>query len=176
MSRSQRFVFSKKTILIASIGAVVISSGVITSALMYQNDNTQKSGDTVAKNVDEPQFGTVLPNGKTADNLGGWTRISPPENDPVYAYTDSINKIPITVSQQPLPTSFKTNQEAQVAELAKKFNATAAINAGKTKAYVGTSAKGPQSVIFAKNNLLILIKSEQKIEDSAWAEYINSLR
>lgn len=121
-------------------------------------------------------YQTVLPSGKSIDDLGGWQRISPPEGDPVFAYNDSIDGISVNVSQQPLPRSLKESPDQWVADLAKKFNATTRISADGNPVYVGTSAKGPQSAIFRKDELLVLIKSESKIEDQSWATYARSLQ
>lgn len=132
-----------------------------------QNDTTTTDGTI--------NYQTMLPAGKSIDDLGGWQRVSPPEGDPVFAYTDSIDGISISVSQQPLPKSLKGDVDGWVADLAKKFNATTRIAADDISVYVGTSAKGPQSAIFTKDNLLILIKSETKIEDQSWATYARSL-
>lgn len=122
-----------------------------------------------------PDYKTVLPKEKSISELGGWKRVSPPKNDPVFAFTDTIDNVPITVSEQPLPESFKNNTSGQVAELAQKFNATEKIDAGDITVYIGTSSKGPQSVIFTKNNVLVLIKSEKKIQNTSWANYAQLL-
>lgn len=122
-----------------------------------------------------PAYSTLSPGGRPVEELGGWKRVSPPENDPVFAFTDQINGVEIAVSQQPLPASFRNDTDAQVAELAKKFNATAKIDAGTTVLYAGTSTKGPQSVIFTKMGLLILIKSQEKIDDGTWVKYVKNL-
>ena len=172
MSTESRFVLSKKTILITGVIAIVIISGIVTAVVINANKQTTISSQ---ETKDAPEYKTILPNGASIESFSGWTRISPPENDPVYAYKDTVKNVSVTVSEQPIPESFKDNLDTQVSEVAKKYNATAQIDAGGTKAFVGTSAKGPQSVIFAKNNLLILIKSSQKIENKNWVEYIESL-
>lgn len=123
----------------------------------------------------EPTYETVLPKDKSVRELGGWKRVSPPEKEPVFAYADTIDGIPITVSQQPLPQNFTANTDSQVAELAQKFNATNKLEAEGMTIYVGTSSKGPQSVIFTKNKLLILIKSDKKVSDTSWIAYAKSL-
>jgi len=123
-----------------------------------------------------PSYTTMLPKGKSVESLGGWKRVSPPGKDPVFAFSDSIDSVPISVSEQPLPQSFKNDTSGQVAELAQKFSATDKLDAGSMTVYIGTSSKGPQSVIFAKNNLLVLIKSEKKIEDASWTTYVQSLQ
>jgi len=152
----------KQTIIIA--GSVVIVSAALfaTSQLVL--------GDT-----EKPSYRTVAPYGKSDQDSIKWRRVSPPGQDPVFAYSDAIKDTPISVSQQPLPRSFLKNTDESVAELAKKFNATTKIDAFGTPAYLGTSAKGPQSVILTKNGLLIMIKSQQKVPNQLWAEYIQSL-
>lgn len=123
----------------------------------------------------KPDYETVLPAGKSIRELGGWKRVSPPEKEPVFAYADVIDGVSVSVSQQPLPASFKRDTDNQVAELAKKFNATHKIDGNDSSIYVGTSAKGPQSVIFTKGDVLVLIKSQKKINDTAWTAYAQSL-
>jgi len=123
-----------------------------------------------------PSFKTLIPTGKTINDLGGWTRVSPKNVDPVFAFVDKIGNIPINLSQQPLPDSFKTDTNDQIASLASDFKATEKITINNTTVYIGTSAKGPQSVIFSKNNLLVLIKSSVEINNNEWANYINSLQ
>jgi len=172
MRRSIHSLLTKKTILIAGSIILVVIGLIVTLAVISNSKSSQADQSTTKES---PGFQTVLPNNTSVDALGGWTRISPPENDPVFAYTDTINDVSITVSQQPAPSSFKNNLDTEVAEVAKKFNATSQLDAGSVKAYIGTSAKGPQSVIFVKNNLLILMKSVQKIDDSKWISYIKSL-
>lgn len=139
---------------------------------LWVRQSTSRNATSVSKT---PEYTTVLPKGKDAEALGGWKRISPPENDPVFAYSDTIGKVPVSVSQQPLPATFKNDIDNKVAEVAQKFNATNKLDADGTTVYIGTSAKGPQSVIFTKNNLLILIKSANKIKDAAWIDYIKTL-
>lgn len=102
--------------------------------------------------------------------------MSPPDGTPVFAYTDEIDGVRISVSQQPLPEKFFESTDSQLDELAKSFNTTNEIAANGVKVYMGTSSKGPQSVIFIKNGLLILIKSQSKIDDASWARYAESLK
>lgn len=158
----------KKTILVVIIALAV--AAIIAGILIVRSNSANKDGMLL-----KLDYQTILPSGKTITNLGGWQRVSPPESDPVYAYTDTIKGVSVSVSQQPLPDSFKDDADTQVTDLAKKFNATAQIDSDGVIVYIGTSAKGPQSVIFTKNDLLILIKSQQKISDTDWANYIASL-
>lgn len=123
-----------------------------------------------------PKYKTIVPAGKTIQDFGGWTRVSPPDRNPVFAYIDHIGAIQINVSEQPLPEDFSTDIEGQVGLLAAGYSANTQIKAGKITVHIGTSAKGPQSVIFAKGNLLILIKSQAVIPNSEWITYIENLK
>jgi hypothetical protein len=123
-----------------------------------------------------PSYSTIIPNNKSIDKLGGWTRVSPVTSNPVYAYVDSIGSIPISVSEQPLPSSFKSNSATQVQNLAKNFNASESFYVGSLKVYIGTSVSGPQSLIFTTDNLLVLIKSSAQITTQKWTSYIATLQ
>jgi len=171
MSAKKRFVITKKAFVITAAISVVILACVSVILLSQQNS----TNTDLNKNTEQPRFATLLPEGKSIEKLGGWIRISPPSTEPVFAYNDAIGDVSINVSQQPLPESFKEAVDTQVAGLAKQYSATKKINAGLVKVYIGISSKGPQSVIFTKNNLLILIKSQQKIDDKDWSKYIESL-
>lgn len=132
------------------------------------------SVETIKK--EDPGFQTILPTGKTATDLGGWTRVSPPSSEPAYAYTDKIDGNSIIVSQQQLPEDFKSDTAEQVRELAEGFNAKEKININDNTIYIGTASNGVQSVIFTKNNLLILIKSYNNISENSWIKYIESMQ
>lgn len=167
----------KKTIAFTTI--LALSVGGFFTGRQYLTDNQlsiSTSGIGQSENAGfEPDFTALLPSGKSIASLGGWQRVSPPENEPVYVYTDKINGVPINVSQQSLPESFKTNVDQQVAEQAKQFGATTVIDDEGLKFYIGTSAKGPQSVVTAKNGVLILIMSQSKVENAAWTDYVKAL-
>lgn len=157
-----------KRVFVIGLVLAVIAVAIGIGLLIYFNTSSKQALTT-------PDYQTVLPKGKSIEELGGWQQVSPPGSDPVFAFADTVDGVSVSVSQQPLPESFKTDIEGRVAELAKKFNATTQLEADDMTVYVGTSAKGPQSVIFTKKGLLVLIKSQQKIQDSAWTAYISSL-
>lgn len=172
--RIRAFFRGKKTAVI--ISGVVLLVGIFTAELIRQHNITKTYGTTNPnKIIENLEYQTVLPTGKSITELGGWRRVSPPTGDPVYAYNDTIDGISISVSQQPLPQSFSNDSVGQLAELAKQFNATTKLDRGNTTIYVGTSAKGPQSALMVKNGLLILIKSQEKVSDNAWAKYAQAL-
>ena len=177
-AKTKAFFSSCKKVYILVFAVAVI--GVVGASTVIRHEQkvaqTQSSQNNVNEILENLEYQTVLPESKSITQLGGWRRVSPSDSDPVYAYTDKINDVAISVSQQPLPESFKQGGiDSNVADVAKKFNATASFDAGTTTAYSGTSAKGPQSVIFTKNSLLILIKSQANIDEDAWVRYVKSL-
>ncbi len=132
--------------------------------------------DVLAASDKGPQFETVLPTGKSIDDLGGWGRVSPPEKDPVYAFVDTIGSITVRVSEQPLPSGFKDDIASSVRDVAKQFTANDTIQVDGNTIYVGTSEKGPQSLILSLKGLLILIRSDDKVSNDQWAAYVASLK
>ncbi len=165
-------------------GAVAGVAIVVVAALLFatHRPHTITASTTGVKGASSaglvrgtPSYSTLLPSGKSIDSLGGWYRVSPSNSDPVYAFADRIGSVQLDVSEQPLPGSFTQNTAEQIAQLAQSFSANEKIVAGDTIFYVGTSAKGPQSVILTKSDLLILIKSDSIIPNDQWAAYISAL-
>lgn len=174
----RRLFSTKRGMALACIIAVVLVSVSVAASSAHKQNIAKKAASAAIdqhKILENLEYQTVLPESKSIDALGGWKRVSPPNTTAVYAYVDAIDGIAVSVSQQPLPANFKNDIDSQVAELAKKFDATDKLTAGDTKVYYGTSAKGPQSVIFTKNGLLILMKSQAKISPDSWTKYIKSL-
>ena len=156
--------FTTKTNLIIAVGAATLLVMLALWSPWHSN------GSSTA-----PTFSSVTPRNTDIKALGGWQKLTPPDGSSVYIYSDTIDGIAVSVSQQSLPKSFKTNVAAKVAEMAKGYNATTEIPAHGTKAYIGTSGDGPQSVLFTKNDVLILIKSRAVVANDSWSAYINSL-
>jgi hypothetical protein len=137
-------------------------------------NNPQVAGDITYKV--NPDYAIMSPDGKGVDDLGGYALITP-QNEPnkAYAYADKINGIPIKVSQQKLPDSIK--QDAlKLQDLASQFNANDKIEVDDRTAFVGTSVNGPQSVIFAREDIMVLIASDAKIPNQDWVKYLGNLR
>lgn len=166
-AKARKFLTNKKAVSLASVVIIIGAGAVVYLAAAHNKQADQTSSDT-------PTYTTITPADKTAGTVT-WKRVSPPNSDPVFAYADKVDNVAIMVSQQPVPNNFKDDIDGKTAELAKGFGASTKIDAGDTTAYLGTSSDGPQSVIFVKNNLLILMKSQTKISNDAWADYIKTL-
>lgn len=172
LSPRARKAFSSKAILFTVVLIVSLSSIFVLALWASTQENPSSSTPQTA-----PDYQTVLPSNKTIHQLGGWQRVSPADAAPAYAYIDTIDNIRINVSQQLLPDDFMENTDQRIDDLARGFSATTELALeGGDRLYIGTSARGPQSAIIIKNGLLILIKSENKINDSAWKSYAESLK
>jgi hypothetical protein len=174
INRKIQIAFALFIIVIAASGVYYFASNNTTVGQADKHQDDSYTVNDLKKGA--PDYSTVAPAEKDIDSLGGWTLISPPNSDPVYAYADKIGNVSISVSQQPLPDDIKEDVDKGIAQLARGFNANEKITIGETIVYIGTSGDGPQSIIFTKNNLLILIKSTDKINSDLWANYINSMR
>lgn len=163
--------------VIAVIIIAVLFVASISGYLVFEHNRAASSipGSKITLPKGTPTYSTILPSGKSSTELGGWTRISPPTSNAVYAYVDKIGTVQISVSEQPLPDSFKNNIEIQVQQLAEAQGASEKITVGALTVHLGTYDKNTQRAIFSKNNLLILITSTGTITNNDWANYINSL-
>lgn len=166
--------------------AVFILAGIIIIALPYTKHNATKTLDTntSVSSTDrkigkltkgEPEFDALIPDGKTIDQLGGWTVVSPPDSDPAYSFADYIDGVKVIVSQQKMPEGISEDGSLNIDQIAAGYNANEKLNVGGKIVHLGSSSKGPQSLITEKSGLLILIKSTSKIDNDSWTAYINSL-
>ncbi len=168
------------------IGIVVI--GILVYVFVQQfdsggakttsKDDTTTTSETKKKELPKgkPTYTTYLPSGKTIDDYGGWTRISPVKNDPVYAYVDKIGKVTIRVSQQRIPKAFEGDVENKVQKLADDFLATQKITVEDLTVHVGRSASGVESIIFVIDDTLLNITTDGEVSDNSLIKYIKSLR
>lgn len=160
----------RSKIILLLAGLVLLIGGISYGIVSLQPKRSEKSASQVT-----PSFPTLIPKNSTIDELGGWQALTPPSGETIYVYVDTVDGALLNVSQQRLPESFKANPANAVKDLAKAYNATTTVDAAGISVYIGTSANGPQSVIFTKDTVLILIKSDKKIQDSAWISYVRSL-
>lgn len=168
--RRSRLVFAASCVTLSAM-----AGGFLLAKSLHSGGDTSQIVSVQQLPKGNPKFAALVPAGKNMKQLGGWTRVSPPDREEVYAYTDKIGAASISVSQQPLPQEFRVDSDEKIKQLAESFLATEKVTVGSTVFYIGTSAEGPQSVILSKKNLLILMKSNGKINSNHWAEYVNSL-
>lgn len=154
----------------------VMAVGVISAVAVPIYVKKQDNGTTgvLGQASETPSFKAVLPDGKESETTSD--KVAYDAQRKVASYTDMVGGIKVTVSQQALPETFKDSPEEKVKKLAESFAANEVISTSSPTAYLGTSVKGPQTVIFTKNGLLIFIQSAQKIDKPDWAEYITKLQ
>lgn len=164
-----------------AVVCTVLVLGIL-SAYFYQTQRMHlgsadtAGGQTNATRSTTPTYTTLLPAGKSIQQLGGWRQGSPGSQDVAYAYRDMLDGSPIIVNEQKLPDSWLVDPEPHVADLAKKSNATDTLSAGGTTVHIANSDTGAQSLVFTKSGLLVLIYAPQKHSDATWILYIASLK
>lgn len=162
-----KFKQPSRTVIIAAVIVLVLVGVSIWKLNSVSHDTTQSTTT--------PLFQTVLPANTSITKLGGWEKLTPPNNEPYYVYADSIDSVAIKVSEQPLSQDFKDALDSKLADVARGYSATDSFVVDGTKVYIGTNSKGPQSVITSKKGLLLLITSENRISNESWQNYIKSL-
>ncbi len=164
---------SKKVINISLIALIALSSLMIAKTVFVDsksNNNSDEVKGIEAKKNEKPDFVIYYPtNEKTKE-------MSYDANKKVASYPDQIDTIPITISQQKLPDTFKANPIVELEKLAKQINANTKLEAvGGINAFMGQSVRGPQTVVFVKDQTLIFIKSDSQVAISAWNNYLDTL-
>lgn len=164
----------KKILLRVGIVATVIL--VINALALTFIKDKKDPGATqgVTTQATQPEFPVVLPDGSKQGLTNENINYDPVKK--VASYKDTLQGIDITVSQQPLPEAFKSDPAVQVEKIAKDFSADKALPTKSTKAFVGTSAQGPQSVVTWKKGVLIFIFANREIKDEEWVSYIDSFQ
>lgn len=164
------------------VSGVVLAVGIIgITSLIVSGDKTKVEVSEVQGASNEkkiptnvtPDFATLIPTDKSIEDLGGFARVSPENAAPAYAFKDNISGTPIIVTQQKKPEQL--TDQLKIEELAKSFNATKQVQIDQNVLYIGKSEKGPQSAIYVKDDLLVLIKAEQEINEIDWVQYVTNL-
>ncbi len=163
-------------VLIGLIGLIILASKPAPESEVFIPEPTNESStEEVVLPKGTPSYKTILPAGRTISYYGGWTRVSPEGRNTVYAYPDSIDGVPVSVSQQPIPDNFQDAPAESVKDLAASFQANEKITADNTTVYLSTLNNGSQMIIFTKDDVLVFIRSEQVVTNQSWVAYINSL-
>jgi hypothetical protein len=87
-----------------------------------------------------PAFGTILPaERKAIQSLGIWYQVHTKHTGVSYAYPDSVDRVSIIVSEQPLPSNFKVDTDEHVARLAHSYQANYILTSKGTTIHIGTA-------------------------------------
>jgi len=94
----------------------------------------------------------------------------------IIVYTDTYNKVQLTVSQQALPDNFKTDPTAIVRVAKEQLKATNSVTTDKGELYYLTNNTGQQWAVVQYQDLLIFLQTNSKLDDSGWAGYMQQLQ
>jgi hypothetical protein len=124
----------------------------------------------------KPSFAPIAPSTKPSLAEVGNQGTSFDGTRDSYSYSDTIENVPLIVSQQPLPSKF-SNAAKAVSTAAQAIGARQTITTKSTVAYMATSSKTTnQSLVFSLKGLLIFIQSDFPHSADDWKNYINSLQ
>ncbi len=164
---------SKKVINITLFAVIALCSLMLVKAVFVDsksNNNSDEVKGIEAEKKERPDFAIYYPSSQKEDEM------SYDYKKKVASYPDQIDTIPITISQQKLPDTFKANPIVELEKLAKQINANTKLEAvGGINAFMGQSVRGPQTVVFVKDQTLIFIKSDSQVAISAWNNYLDTL-
>jgi hypothetical protein len=155
-------------------GAVCLVAVIgLTTVLVITKGSKQGSDTTAVLSAAEerPNFTFLLPRGDATGKVFQYNRESQ-----TVSFTDSIGGVRIVIHQTPLNKDLKEDTESKLEKIAQDNAFNEKIVTANPTAYLGTSAKGPQTVLFVKNDLQVFIASDKKIDNHDWAEYITSLQ
>lgn len=157
------------------VSVVAGTADPVVERLAQQNENSANTA-TGGLPRETPSFDLLIPSDKSYKDFD-IVRLSPASNEPVYAYIDKIESVDINISEQKVPEQFNYNQDVELERVAREFQATDVIQIDGIMVYYGLSDElKVQSIIFIKNDLLVFIKSPQKLSDDTWAGYITNLK
>lgn len=175
----KKFLLAVPVVAVIGLVAVVVINKKDTASKTPGTEAEVQSASTTKENIllnQTPEFPILLPADKTAEQLGGIARVSPTNAAPAYTIIDAVDDTKVRITQQQLPSSFKDNTAQELEKTAKGFNATRLLQVDNVGVYIGKSEKGPQTLIFIKEDLLVFLTAEQEKDDIAWVQYISRLK
>jgi hypothetical protein len=137
------------------------------------------SAGALSPKYSKPPFTVVVPSSKPKLATPDGVHAAYDGTKNVYTFSDSIGSDGFIVSEQPIPTQFNTAADAINSIGPKIYGPTASsssVNTFAGEAYVTTSTKGAQTVVFSVHNLLMFIQSAHKFSDTAIQDYINLMQ
>jgi hypothetical protein len=165
----------RKKAILGLAGLLIGSILIFAFMLQMQTRSTPQTTEVLNSNQSaSPAFPTVAPGGDISRTQSGKLGYDPDKK--VASYTDAIAGTPVTISQQALPERFQPDPTGELAKFAEEINAKEKHEVGDVIAYSGLSAKGPQTTILIKNQLLVFIAADKELPDDALKSYIASLK
>ncbi len=161
--------------VISALVVIILLNVVAVSIVKNHNNGRSVQGVTTGKSsATTPSYKPFLPGGEVANTNSQAYKYTAEKQ--LVGYTDKIGQNEILVTQQPLPEEFKDNPDGRVEIFAKNANYNELLQITGGRAHLGTSEKGPQFVVFHKNGLMIFLRSDKKLLNADWTNYINGLK
>lgn len=167
-----------KTMAVLVLFGLSIGAGAYTSK---PKDNAKLSADTsnnqvasVSSSTSSGDSSVVL--GASTDSANDSSQTT--TDSPYYQISDTFMGGSLTLSRQPLPEQYKTDEQAFV-NYATQINATKPISTSKwgmAYMYDGSAASKVQVLIFKDSSRLLTIQSQQHHSAEEWVNYIDSIK
>lgn len=152
--------------VICGIAVLSVAGYNVVPGMLHKDQGSQ----VLADKVEKPTYAVTKPSSTEAE------QVKFDSEKKVASYGDKVNGITVVVSQQPLPASFKEDPFGQLEKIATSFSATESFAVNDFKVFIGTSAKGPQSLLLIKDKKLIFLRSDSKIPNADWVTYIETMK
>jgi len=134
------------------------------------NENPTRSQNEPVPLEKPADFTLLLPSGVALDQLDVG-RVSPPDAElPAFAYIHELGESKLNITQQLVDNDFN------IKTVATAYNATDTISVDGAVLYHGYAEDGVQSVIFQKEQVLVLIRSSRLLSDEVWASFYTELK
>lgn len=167
-----------KTSRVVTILLLVVFSGIIMFGFTRNNSSNQatlgESEDFIDKELprESASFDLLFPAGTTDSDFEIVRLAGPSGNEQAYTFVDvhETSGATLKITQQ------KVSEDMNVEEAAKNLQATDKIQIDETVIYHGYNDDAKvQSIVYKKDETLVLIASSRKLSDDQWVAYILSL-
>lgn len=172
----------KKIAIITGIVVAVAIIGLVARHFIDQSltrhresQAAHQAAAATTPTLSKPNFIPVVPQSEASlASVGPKSAYDGTRN--TYSYSDTFQGTSLTVSQQPVPASFKS-ATAAITTVAKSLGAATPVLANNGTGYLATDTKsGSQTVVFALNDVLIFVQSPFKHSAADWASYLGTLK
>lgn len=171
----------KKKLFIAggTLAGLVLMIGAFAYIFKWQTDTAARQNESSSPTAKKVGYNPLIPLGEVAGTgiqLED-SEVFVDESKKVLGYSTEYNGSAMTITQQPLPSSFKDDPESGLKKIADNLNADKQIETQKGPAFIATNENsGEQTAVFAGSESLVFVRSaEELVSDDDWEFFINQL-
>lgn len=173
--------------LITAMAVVVVVGGL----LLYRVTNSNGSEGIEPQSLGLTDEGTALREAESVQQVSfnpffpsdfeerGIEFVLQRQGDTEYAqYADRLGGVHFIVAQQQVPEEFASGGSAQIESIARALPVPAErpIQVDDTRFFISEPSAARQTVVFEKENVLVIISADEHISEMAWAGYITNLK